>query len=186
MFRECTAPCSTSRGTGSSSSGLMRGAASPDSSQFLIYRGTAASLRNMMGVFPLANTMSFFSNSPRSGGDSRAPVKDRTDEVWWHEPTTNPLRNVVPAHSPIHIDYSHASTQRHGADRSPRAPGDTSGEAGSLVPHIRPMDRPLRLCPPVATSRMPGPSYQTACMRHSSPVAAPAVLVFAAGGTRMQ
>jgi hypothetical protein len=75
-----------------------------------------------MGVFPLADTLSFFSNPPRSGGDSRAPVKDRTDEVWWHEPTTNPLRNVVPTHSPIHyIDYS--QRQHPASRRGPVAPG---------------------------------------------------------------
>jgi hypothetical protein len=76
-----------------------------------------------MGVFPLADTMSFVSNPPLScGGNTRAPFNGRTDEVWWHpHPRTNPRRNAAAAHSPIHyLARSHAITRCPGTDTSSR------------------------------------------------------------------
>jgi hypothetical protein len=76
-----------------------------------------------MGVFPLADTMSFVSNPPLScGGNPRAPFNGRTDEVWWHpHPRTNPRRHAAAAHSPIHyLARSHAITRCPGTDTSSR------------------------------------------------------------------
>ncbi len=116
-----------------------------------------------MGVFPLADTMSFSSNPPFArGGTSHAPVNGWTDEVWRDSHPTTVRHNAAAPHSSIHyISDPLAFT------RCPVA--DPVAEQG----------------PPFATSRMPSPA-PPACMRHSSPVAAPQVLVFAAGGTRLQ
>jgi hypothetical protein len=76
-----------------------------------------------MGVFPLADTMSCFSNPSLSrGGNTCVPVDGRTDEVWWHpHPTTNPHRNAAAANPSIHyIDCSHAITRCPGTDTSSR------------------------------------------------------------------
>jgi hypothetical protein len=76
-----------------------------------------------MGVFPLADTMSFVSNPPLScGGNTRAPFNGRTDEVWrYPHPRTNPRRNAAAAHSPIHyIARSHAITRCPGTGTSSR------------------------------------------------------------------
>jgi hypothetical protein len=142
-----------------------------------------------MGVFPLADTMNCFSNPPLSrGGTSRAPASGRTDEVWWYPyPTTHPRRMAAAAHSPIHyIARSHALTRctdtrprfasaARDIRRHPtvRIPDWTDGSAAERGP-------PVRHLPHAGTPHPP------ACMRHSSPVAAPQSTVFAAGGTRMQ
>jgi hypothetical protein len=117
-----------------------------------------------MGVFPLADTMSFFSNPPLSGGGHwHAAINGWTDEVWWYpRPTTTPRRNAAAVHPSIHYIATPLALTR--------------GPATGSTPERG---------PPSATSRMPS-STATACTRHSSPVAAPAVLAFAAGGTRLQ
>jgi hypothetical protein len=143
-----------------------------------------------MGVFPLADTMSFFSNPPLSrGGHWHAAINGWTDEVWWYpRPTTTPRRNAAAAHSPIHyIAIPLALTRGPATDPSARTA--SAGRYIRRAPAVRTSDRTAGSAaergPPSATSRMPSPAVP-ACMRHSSPVAAPAVLVFAAGGTRLQ
>jgi hypothetical protein len=113
-----------------------------------------------MGVFPLAGTMSCFSNSPLSrGGNTYAPANGRTDEVWWHpHPTTTPRRNAAAAHSPIHyIDYTHALSRCPGTDTSSSVTSadGTSGDTRPFVYRIGPMDRPQSVGRLSATSRMP-------------------------------
>lgn len=188
---EFTAPCSTSREPEAAPVVWREGAASPDSSPFLIHRGTAASLRNMMGVFPLADTMSFVSNPPLScGGNPRAPFNGRTDEVWWHpHPRTNPRRNAAAAHSPIITLPVHTPSPGAPAPTrrlASRTPDGTSGATRPFVYQIGPMDRPPSAGRPSATSRMPAlHDIRHACgTRARLPL--PQSSVFAAGGTRMQ
>jgi len=168
----------------------MRGKRLPHLSPFLIHRGSASSLRNMMGVFPLADTMSRFSNPPLTRGEMIAPVNRRADEVWWHpDPPTNPRRTAAAMHSPIdYTDNPYAITRRPGTDPSARLA--SAGQYIRRAPTVRTSDRAVGSSaergPPFATSRMPALQPAPVCLRHSSPVAAPAVLVVATGGTRMQ
>jgi hypothetical protein len=143
-----------------------------------------------MGVFPLADTMSFSSNHPLScGGETHAPVSGLTEKVWWYpHPTTNPGRNAAAANSPIHYIASHAITRCPGTDPSSRIA--SAGRYIRRAPTVRTSRRTVGWAaergPPSATSRMPTfPTIRHAA-RHSSPVAATAVPVFAAGGNRMQ
>ena len=143
-----------------------------------------------MGVFPLADTMSFSSNPPLSrGGNRHARTNGWTDEVWWYpHPTTTPGRNAAAVHSPIHYIATPLAFTRC-PDTDPSARAASAGRYIRLAPAVRTSDRTAGSAaergPPSATSRMPSRAAP-ACMRHSSPVAAPAVLVFAAGGTRLQ
>ena len=82
-----------------------------------------------MGVFPLADTMSYFSN--RSAVSRRIlarAVSGRTDEVWWHPHPTTPRRiRRRSALSARYIDRSHATRvlgPMHLAPRRRRTSGD--------------------------------------------------------------
>jgi hypothetical protein len=89
-----------SAGTGSSSSGNCEGADSPGIFPFPVHRGSAASLRNMMGVFPLPDTMRSVSpSSPRGAGNAHVRTNGWTAEVWWsHDPMPRSRHSAAPAH----------------------------------------------------------------------------------------
>ena len=139
------------------------GAASPDFESILIHRGTAASLRNMMGVFPLADTMIFLSNSPSSrGGNTRASNNGRVAGAWWHaHPTSNPHRATAAARSPIRYIPSIANPQV--LSRCPGTdPSSRVASAGRYIrrsPTVHASNRTVGSLaergPPSATSRMP-------------------------------
>jgi hypothetical protein len=110
----------TPAGTGISSLASLEGAASRGSRLpglvSPLRPGSAAWLRSMMDVFPLAETMSFSPNSPLSRGGGMRASNGRIDEVWWHpHPNTSSGLHAAAAHSPIryidHIAKSHASAR---------------------------------------------------------------------------
>jgi hypothetical protein len=96
---------------------------------FLIHRGSAASLRNMMGVFPLADTMIRFSVAPWSRGHTPAGANGWTNEVWWYpHPTTSPRRDAAAVHL---SDLSQSFRSDHAVLR--HRPRDPAGPCRSYV-----------------------------------------------------
>jgi hypothetical protein len=122
-----------------------------------------------MGVFPLADTMSFFSNPPLSrGGNSHAWTNGWADERWWYRHPTASRRNAAAVHSPIHhIAKSQTLTRSPTTGRS----GPTTGVGPYIrrAPAVRTSERAAGFAaergPPFATSRMPARTA-SACMRH--------------------
>lgn len=124
-----------------------------------------------MGVFPLADTMTFFSDPPFSGGGNMCALvtggieAGRIDEVWWHPHPTNPRRNAT-VQSPInYIDHSPTpSLGAPGTDTWSRvtSAGRYIRRSQSFVYRIGPTDRRSGdrrpLCPASRHSRPSGMS----------------------------